>query len=354
MEENKDAIRLTQYAHGAGCGCKIAPAVLEEILSSNITMPDDKQLLVGNSSKDDACAYDMGDGKALITTTDFFTPIVDDAFDFGRIASANAISDVYAMGGKPILAIAILGWPVDKLPAALAQKVIEGSRAICKEAGIALAGGHSIDATEPFFGLAVNGLVDIANLKKNDTAQEGDLLLLTKPIGVGILSTAQKRGLITAPQQQEMISNMSALNTVGAELASLKGVHAMTDVTGFGLLGHLIEMAEGGGLSAELNYTKLNVVEGAKEYLKQRVVPDATYRNWNAYSSNTAFENGVDVMEAFNLLPDPQTNGGLLIAVSPDELDAVQQVLGKNGLSHFAEPIGRVVSKGEKVVTVKQ
>lgn len=353
MEENKDAIKLTQYAHGAGCGCKIAPAVLEEILSSNITMPDDKQLLVGNSSKDDACAYDMGDGKALITTTDFFTPIVDDAFDFGRIASANAISDVYAMGGKPILAIAILGWPVDKLPAALAQKVIEGSRAICKEAGIPLAGGHSIDATEPFFGLAVNGMVDIANLKTNDTAQEGDLLLLTKPIGVGILSTAQKRGLITASQQQEMISNMSVLNTVGAELASLKGVHAMTDVTGFGLLGHLIEIAEGSGFSAELNYTKLNVVEGAKEYLKQRVVPDATYRNWNAYSSNTAFENGVDVMEAFNLLPDPQTNGGLLIAVSPDELDAVQQVLGKNGLSHFAEPIGRVVSKGEKVVTVK-
>lgn len=354
MEENKDTIKLTQYAHGAGCGCKIAPAVLEEILSSNITMPDDKRLLVGNSSKDDACAYDMGDGKALITTTDFFTPIVDDAFDFGRIASANAISDVYAMGGKPILAIAILGWPVDKLPAALAQKVIEGSRAICKEAGIPLAGGHSIDTTEPFFGLAVNGLVDIANLKKNDTAQEGDLLLLTKPIGVGILSTAQKRGLITAPQQQEMIRNMSALNTIGTALASLKGVHAMTDVTGFGLLGHLIEMAEGSGLSAKLNYTKLNVVEGAKEYLKQRVVPDATYRNWNAYSSNTAFENGVDVMEAFNLLPDPQTNGGLLIAVSPDELDAVQQVLGNNGLSHFAEPIGRVVSKGEKVVTVKQ
>ncbi len=352
--EEQTTIRLTQYAHGAGCGCKIAPAVLEEILKSNTIQPDNDKLLIGNSSKDDACAYDLGDGTALISTTDFFTPIVDDAFDFGRIASANAISDVYAMGGKPVLAIAVLGWPVEKLPAELAQKVIEGSRAICKEAGIPLAGGHSIDAAEPFFGLAVSGLANISNLKRNDTAQEGDVLFLTKPLGVGILSTAQKRGLITEEQRAEMVDSMTALNKAGEALGKVGGVHAMTDVTGFGLLGHLIEMAEGSSLSTEINYTKLQVVSGAAAYLKERVVPDATYRNWNAYSSKTGFDAGVDVMQAFNLLPDPQTNGGLLIAVSPDAVTEVQRILTDYDLHNFIEPIGRMVAKGEKAVTVKQ
>ncbi|MCB0698041.1 MAG: selenide, water dikinase SelD [Chitinophagaceae bacterium] len=351
--EGAEQIRLTQYAHGAGCGCKIAPAILEEILKSNTIQPDNDKLLIGNSSKDDACAYDLGDGTALISTTDFFTPIVDDAYDFGRIASANAISDVYAMGGKPILAIAILGWPVDKLPADLAQKVIEGSRAVCKEAGIPLAGGHSIDAAEPFFGLAVNGLANIDNLKRNNTAQEGDILFMTKPLGVGILSTAQKRGLITEKQRAEMIESMTALNKAGEALGKLKSVHAMTDVTGFGLLGHLVEIAEGSSLSAEINYSKLQIVCGAADYLKDRVVPDATYRNWNAYSSKTGFEAGVDVMQAFNLLPDPQTNGGLLIAVAPDAVAEVQQVLTDHELHHFIEPVGKMTVKGEKVVQVK-
>ena len=249
-----DSIKLTQYSHGAGCGCKIAPKVLDEILKSSFALPDNRNLLVGNHSKDDAAVYDLGNGTALISTTDFFMPIVDDAFDFGRIAAANSISDVYAMGGKPLMAIAILGWPVEKLPVELAQKLIEGGRTICAEAGIPLAGGHSIDSQEPIFGLAVTGIVPIENLKKNNTAQEGDLLFITKPLGVGVLSTAQKRGLLKEEHLPLMIQQMAALNIIGEELGKIKGVTAMTDVTGFGLLGHLIEMTEGSGLSAEIYY----------------------------------------------------------------------------------------------------
>jgi len=207
-----EGIKLTQYSRGAGCGCKIAPKVLDEILKSSIALPDNNKLLVGNHSKDDAAVYDLGNGMALISTTDFFMPIVDDAFDFGRIAAANSISDVYAMGGKPLMAIAILGWPVEKLPVELAQKLIEGGRAVCTEAGIPLAGGHSIDSQEPIFGLAVTGIVPIENLKQNNTAQEGDYLFLTKPLGVGILSTAQKRGLLKEEHLPMMIEQMSALN----------------------------------------------------------------------------------------------------------------------------------------------
>src|SRR6188768_3340569 len=234
-----DEIKLTQYSRGAGCGCKIAPQVLDEILKSDHFFPDDKKLLVGNSSKDDAAAYDLGNGMALISTTDFFMPIVDDAFDFGRIAAANSISDVYAMGGKPLMAIAILGWPVEKLSSEIAQRVIEGGRAICAEAGIPLAGGHSIDSPEPIFGLAVTGIVPIENLKRNNTAQEGDLLFITKPLGVGILSTAQKRGLLKEEHLSVMINQLSSLDKIGEELGKIEGVTAMTDITGFGLLGHL-------------------------------------------------------------------------------------------------------------------
>ena len=347
-------VKLTQYSHGAGCGCKIAPQVLDEILKSGTFFPDDKKLLVGNSSKDDAAAYDLGNGMALISTTDFFMPIVDDAFDFGRIASANAISDVYAMGGKPILAIAILGWPVEKLPAVLAQKVLDGSRKVCEEAGIPLAGGHSIDSTEPIFGLAVSGLVEIKNLKKNNTAKAGDLIFMTKPLGTGILSTAQKRGLLKEEHLTVMISQMTQLNKIGEALGKIEGVTAMTDVTGFGLLGHLIEMAEGSGLSAEINYSLLPVAEGVKEYLSQRIVPDATYRNWNSYSTKVSFEKGVNVMEAFNLLPDPQTNGGLLITVDAVSGPAVKKILEENGLENFMEPIGKMKPASDKIVFVQQ
>ncbi|MEO6837972.1 MAG: selenide, water dikinase SelD [Ginsengibacter sp.] len=350
--ENKDKVKLTQYSRGAGCGCKISPQVLEEILHSQFTFPDNK-LLVGNSSKDDAAVYDLGDGNALISTTDFFMPIVDDAFYFGQIASANAISDIYAMGGKPILAIAILGWPVEKIPASLAKKVIEGARNICAKAGIALAGGHSIDFAEPFFGLAVNGIVSINNLKKNNTAKEGDVIFLTKPVGVGILSTAQKRNVLKEEHLKVLIDQLTSLNSVGEELGKIKGVSAMTDVTGFGLAGHLIEMAEGSWLSAEIYYSRLCITEGAKEYLAQRIVPDATYRNWNSYSKKISFEKGVNVMEAFSILPDPQTNGGLLIAVNPSSVDEVKEILNRNGLEKFLAPIGQFISKEEKIIQVK-
>lgn len=348
-----DPVKLTQFSHGAGCGCKIAPAVLDTILQSRLSFSDNKNLLVGNSSKDDAAVYDLGNGTALISTTDFFTPIVDDAFAFGRIAGANAISDVYAMGGKPLLAIAILGWPVEKLPAELAQQVLEGAREICAEAGIPLAGGHSIDSPEPIFGLAVNGIVQTDQLKQNSTAREGDLLLLTKPLGVGILSTAQKRNVLKEEHLPLMIKQLGALNKAGEALGKINGVHAMTDVTGFGLLGHLIEMAEGSKLGAELVYQQIPILAAAKEYLPQRIVPDATYRNWNGYSSKVGFGPGVNVMEAFTILPDPQTNGGLLIAVDPAALAEVQEVLKEQGLTAFTEPVGVMTQASEKTVTVK-
>ena len=348
-----DSIKLTQYSHGAGCGCKIAPKVLDEILKSSITLPDNKQLLVGNDSKDDAAVYDLGNGMALISTTDFFMPIVDDAFDFGRIAAANSISDVYAMGGKPLMAIAILGWPVEKLPVELAQQLIEGGRSICNAASIPLAGGHSIDSQEPIFGLAVTGIVPIENLKKNNTAQEGDRLFLTKPLGVGILSTAQKRGLLKEEHLPAMIEQMAALNKVGEELGKIKGVTAITDVTGFGLLGHLVEMAEGSGLSAAIYYDKLPVAAGVKEYIAQRIFPDATTRNWNAYSDKVKFEKGVNVMEAFTLLPDPQTNGGLLFSVNEHNVEAVKTIVEQAGLAAYTEPIGLLIKAEEKRVLVK-
>jgi selenide,water dikinase len=348
-----DAVKLTQYSRGAGCGCKISPKLLEEMLQSSTAYPVNKNLLVGNSSKDDAAVYDTGDGNCVISTTDFFMPIVDDAFDFGRIASANAISDVYAMGGKPLMAIAILGWPVEKLPAALAQQVLEGARTVCAEAGIPLAGGHSIDSTEPIFGLAVTGIVHKEHLKQNSTAGEGDVLFLTKPIGVGILSTAQKRGVLTKEHQAVMIGQMAQLNKWGEQLGKITAVTAMTDITGFGLLGHLIEMAEAANLSAEIYYSKIQVTEGVKECLAQRTIPDATFRNWNSYSTKVGFDKGVNVMEAFSLLPDPQTNGGLLFSVKASAVEEIKQFLEVNNLAGYIEPIGKFIPKTEKLVQVK-
>ncbi len=353
MELRIDEIKLTQYSRGAGCGCKIAPAVLEEILKSNMPASFSEHLLVGSGTNDDAAAYDMGNGSALIATTDFFMPIVDDAYNFGRIAAANAISDVYAMGGSPLMAIAILGWPVEQLTVAVARQVLEGARSICAEAGIPLAGGHSIDSTEPIFGLAVNGLCLIEDLKRNSTAKVGDVLFLTKPLGTGVLATAQKRGVLESAHQQALTLQMTTLNSAGKALGKIKGVTAMTDVTGFGLAGHLIEMAEGSGLSAELYYSAVPVMDGVKEYLAQRIVPDATYRNWNAYNSKISFDPGVDVMSAFSLLPDPQTNGGLLIAVEEGAIDEVVKLLNDFNLAAFAKPIGKMVSRGEKAIVVK-
>jgi len=348
------SIRLTQYSHGAGCGCKIAPKLLDDILKTNFPLNKNKNLLVGNDTKDDAAVYDLGNGTALISTTDFFMPIVDDAFDFGRIAAANSISDIYAMGGKPLMAIAILGWPVEKLPADLAQQVLEGGRETCNSANIPLAGGHSIDSPEPIFGLAVTGLVSTENLKRNNTAQVGDLLFLTKPLGVGILSTAQKRELLKPNHLSPMINQMSSLNSIGEELGKIDAVTAMTDVTGFGLLGHLLEMAEGSGLSAEIYYDKIPKIDGVQDYISQRIFPDATTRNWNSYSDKVKFEKGVNIMEAFTLLPDPQTNGGLLFSVKREATDKIITLLKESGLNQFIEPIGRLKQKGEKYIEIKK
>ncbi len=339
-----ESIKLTQFSHGAGCGCKIAPQVLDEILKSNFAQPDHKNLLVGNHSKDDAAVYDLGNGQALISTTDFFMPIVDDPFDFGRIASANAISDVYAMGGKPILAIAVLGWPINKIPADVARKVIEGSRSICAEAGIPLAGGHSIDTIEPMFGLAVSGLVDINHLKQNNTAQEGDVLFITKKLGVGILSTAQKRDLLLPEHLKIMVQQMTTLNKVGEAIGKIKGVNAMTDVTGFGLMGHLIEMAEGSGLTAQLDYDKILFAQGVKGYLTQKCVPGGTVRNWSSYGHKAKFSPHINYEEAINTLPDPQTNGGLLISVSEKSAGELIKILNSFGLDEFTTPIGIMLS----------
>jgi len=344
-----EEVRLTQFSHGAGCGCKIAPKVLDEILQNSKRI-ESKNLIVGNDTKDDAAVYDLGNDQGLISTTDFFMPIVDDPFYFGRIAAANAISDVYAMGGKPIMALAVLGWPLNKLSPAVAQRVIAGGSSACEEAGIPLAGGHSIDSPEPIFGLSVNGLVNLKNLKKNSSAQEGDVLFLTKPIGVGIFSTALKRGQLKEEHYSILIDQLSALNSIGEQLGKVDAVNAMTDVTGFGLLGHLLEMAEGSGLSAEIEYAAIPKLDGAAEYIQQRVVPDSTYRNWNSYSDKVGFEKGVNVMEAFSLLPDPQTNGGLLISVSASAANQVSDLLKSKNL--HADPIGKLVARTEKIISV--
>lgn len=343
---------LTEFSKGGGCSCKIAPRVLEEILHSTIARPQDAALLVGYDTNDDAAVYDLGNGMALISSTDFFSPLVNDAFTFGKIAAANAISDIYAMGGKPLVAIAILGWPIDKLPNAMAQQVIEGGRTICQQAGIPLAGGHSIDNPEPLFGLAVTGIVPIENLKRNNTAQVGDWLLLTKPLGTGVLASADKKGLLDTEHQTVLFDALCSLNQIGTELGSIKGVHAITDITGFGIMGHLIEMIKGSHASAAIYYDQLPILPRVQELITQRVFPDATTRNWSAYQDKIRFEKGVNVMEAFTLLPDPQTNGGLLISVAPDALAAVQQLLKDRGFEAHTEPIGQVVEATEKTLII--
>ena len=320
---DKNTIKLTQYSHGAGCGCKISPAILDKILHSPIANQPDARLLVGNDKRDDAAVLDLGNGTALISTTDFFMPIVDDAYDFGRIASANAISDVYAMGGKPVLAIAILGWPVEKLPPEAAQKVLEGARAICAEAGITLAGGHSIDCPEPVFGLAVNGLVNIPHLKQNSTATAGCRLYLTKALGVGILSTAQKRGLLLPEDAIIALQSMTTLNKPGELFGQIEGVKAMTDVTGFGLLGHLSEMCEGSGLSAVIEFAKVPVIPFLPAYLSQKCFPGGTQRNWDSYGHKI----GALTDEQRYILADPQTSGGLLVAVAEESCEAFELLL---------------------------
>jgi selenide, water dikinase len=348
----QEEFKLTEYSKGGGCGCKIAPSVLQQIVHTENKFPF-QNLMVGNDSNDDAAVYRISNETAIISTTDFFMPIVDDAFDFGRIAAANSISDIYAMGGTPMMAIAILGWPIDKLPVAEAQKVLEGARAICTEVNVPLAGGHTIDSNDPIFGLAVTGSVSLKNLKKNNTAQIGDLLFLTKPIGVGIVSTSVKRKLIKEEHYKTLVQQLTTINKIGEVLGKIEGVHAMTDVTGFGLLGHLTEMTEGSGLSAELSYSSIKRIAGVEEYISLKTIPGATARNWNSYSNKIEFENGVDQTEAKLVLPDPQTNGGLLIAVNGNSVDEVKEIFKTNNLSSFLDPIGKCVERGDKVIYVK-
>ncbi|MFM7053380.1 MAG: selenide, water dikinase SelD [Bacteroidota bacterium] len=342
-------IKLTSYSHGAGCGCKISPSILSEILKGNEFMPDHKGLLVGNHSRDDAAVWDLGNGQALISTTDFFMPVVDDPFDFGRIAATNAISDVYAMGGNPVLAIAILGWPIDKLSPAVASRVIAGGRKACLDAGIPLAGGHSIDSPEPIFGLAVNGLVPIDNIKRNDSAKKGDWLFLTKSIGIGMITTASKKNLLETADLSKAVESMTKLNLLGAKLGSINGINAMTDVTGFGLAGHLIEMAEGSGLTAMVDFTKIPVMPSAMKYLELGCVPGGTNRNWKSYGQKVD-----DVNETQRLiLADPQTSGGLLVSVSESSVPEVISLFQEFGLEEqYCAPIGRMVENNGKSLTL--
>ncbi|MBT1701350.1 selenide, water dikinase SelD [Fulvivirgaceae bacterium PWU4] len=341
-----EQIKLTQYSHGAGCGCKISPAVLDKILHSNSPKGNFSSLLVGNESKDDAAVFDLGDGTCIVSTTDFFMPIVDDPFTFGAIASVNAISDVYAMGGEPLMAIAILGWPINKIPAEVAQGVLEGSRDVCRRAGIPLAGGHSIDCPEPVFGLAVTGKLKKENLKRNDTAREGALLYLTKPLGIGIVTTAQKKGIVKDEHLKKATDTMLTLNAFGAEVGKLPYVSAMTDVTGFGLLGHLCEMCEGSNLSATLEFSKVPVFDFLDQYIQQKSMPGGTTRNLDSYGHKISTL--TDSQKA--ILADPQTSGGLLIAVDPDQADTFEAFAKTKG--HMLKPFGRLTMKGKEIVQV--
>jgi selenide,water dikinase len=307
-------IRLTQFSPGAGCGCKISPADLKEIIKRVPESSSFGTLLVGCDTSDDAAVMDMGNGTAVISTTDFFTPITDDPWDFGRIAATNAISDIYAMGGKPLMAISILGWPLSKLPALVASRVIEGASEACKAAGIPLAGGHSIDISDPVFGLAVTGIVEKDNIKRNNTARAGNKLYLTKPLGIGIYSTAAKKGILDQDDYLTSVSWMTQLNDAGYELGKMPNVKAMTDVTGFGLSGHLLEMCEGSNLKAIVEFNRIPVLEKARFYIEKNCIPGGTYRNWKSYGHKIG-----ELTELQKLIvADPQTSGGLLIAADPD------------------------------------
>ncbi|SEA62291.1 selenophosphate synthase [Thiothrix caldifontis] len=333
-------IRMTEYSHGSGCGCKIAPAVLDVILHSQLPPDVCDALLVGNSSRDDAAVYDLGNGTAVISTTDFFMPIVDDPFTFGRIAATNAISDVYAMGGKPIMAIAIFGWPLDKLPPEVGREVVEGGRKACQDAGIPLAGGHSIDAPEPIFGLAVTGIVQTRHLKQNSTAQAGCKLYLTKPLGIGILTTAQKRKVLLPEHRNLAIDTMCQLNSIGAQFGEMPAVTALTDVTGFGLGGHLREMCEGSGLQAVIQFDQVPVLPHIPHYLELDCSPGGAQRNFDSYG----YALGAMTERQRQILCDPQTSGGLLVAVAPEgeiEFLAVSRQAGMNlqPIGYLREPV---------------
>ncbi|HLE11104.1 MAG: selenide, water dikinase SelD [Bdellovibrionales bacterium RIFOXYD12_FULL_39_22] len=334
--------KLTQFSPGAGCGCKISPKDLEKILHSHSSARIDfPQLLVGNESKDDAAVFDIGGGRAIISTTDFFTPIVDDPFDFGQIASVNAISDIYAMGGRPLMAIAILGWPLSKLPAEIASVVIEGARAVCDRVQIPLAGGHSIDIADPIFGLAVTGEVMLSNIKKNNTAQDGDYIFLSKPLGIGLLTTAEKFCQLREGDRAVALATMKELNSVGYELGKLSYVTAMTDVTGFGFLGHLLECCGRADICAQVDFSKIPKLPNVDYYIEKEMIPGGTMRNLASYEQDF---NGLPKQVKY-LLADPQTSGGLLFMVNANSLEDFAAWQRKHQMTFFQ--IGRIKSRVE-------
>ncbi len=341
----KTVPRLTSLSHGGGCGCKIAPGVLSEILKGVSAMPIPKELLVGIETSDDAAVYQLNDEQALIATTDFFMPIVDDPYDFGRIAATNAISDVYAMGGKPILALALVGMPISVLPLETIARILEGGASVCRAAGIPIAGGHTIDSVEPIYGLVALGLVHPARVKRNADARVGDKLILGKPLGVGILSAALKKEKLNAAGYAQMIAVTTQLNTPGPELAALPGVHALTDVTGFGLAGHALELARGANCTVRLDWERVPLLDGVRALAAQGMITGASGRNWAAYGKDIKLPEGFSALDQA-LLSDPQTSGGLLVSCAPQAVDAVMALFHQHGFAAAAE-IGEIVSGSE-------
>jgi selenide, water dikinase len=345
-----EKIRLTEYSHGGGCGCKIAPAVLTEILASTPIRGLPPELLVGTETADDAAVYRLNDRQALVATTDFFTPIVDDPYDFGRIAATNAISDIYAMGGRPIMALALVGMPLDKLPVSVIQKILEGGESVCAQAGIPIAGGHSIDTLEPIYGLVALGLVHPDKVKKNSGARAGDVLVLGKPLGIGILSAVLKKGRISEAGYRQMLEYTTQLNTPGEALAEMPDVHAVTDVTGFGLAGHLLEMCRGSRLAAEVRFDAVPVIGEALEWARQGVATGASDRNWNGYGAQVQLPaDAPDWMR--KLLSDPQTSGGLLVACEPEAESAVLEAFRERGFTE-ARRIGRLLPGAPRLTVI--
>ena len=340
--------RLTSLAHGGGCGCKIAPGVLRDILSNMKGFALPPQLLVGIDTSDDAAVYLLNDQQALIATTDFFMPVVDDPFDFGRIAATNAISDVYAMGGTPIFALALVGMPINVLSTDTIGQILAGGQSVCQAAGIPIAGGHSIDSVEPIYGLVVLGLAHPSRIKRNASAQAGDVLVLGKPLGVGILSAALKKEQLSAEGYAQMIATTTSLNTPGPELAAIEGVHALTDVTGFGLAGHALELARGSGLDVHIDWATVPLLDGVRELAQQGHITGASARNWSGYGSDVQLPaSGFDAIDQA-LLSDPQTSGGLLVSCAPESLDTVMAVFERHGFAQAAV-VGRVAAQtGER------
>ena len=337
--------RLTSLSHGGGCGCKIAPGVLSEILKGTAAMPIPKELLVGIETADDAAVYQLNDEQALIATTDFFMPIVDDPHDFGRIAATNAISDVYAMGGRPIMALALVGMPINVLSTQTIGRILEGGASVCRAAGIPIAGGHTIDSVEAIYGLVALGLVHPKHVKRNADAQPGDVLVLGKPLGVGVMSAALKKGELGEAGYARMIETTTKLNTAGPELAALPGVHALTDVTGFGLAGHALEMARGARCEVHLDWSRVPLMSGVRELAAQGFVTGASGRNWAGYGSDVGLPTNFSA-EDRALLTDPQTSGGLLVACTPASLDAVLAVFHRHGFEQAAVVGGVAAASG--------